>query len=136
MNFDSPYSADHKLLKPPKAAKAVKAGHATNVFFYMNSMSSMIIPTTLWEATLESPIGIFEAFPAYAVRELMENETEQLAAGLTHCMLAPLDMNCNILITDTEPKIKVSFVFEEIRVRVTSAMVECWRSFFSYFTNA
>ena len=53
----------------------------------MNSMSSMMVPTSLWEATIESEIGIFEAMPAYELRELMTHEAEHLATVKSHCIL-------------------------------------------------
>jgi hypothetical protein len=37
----------------------------------MNSMSDMIVPTSLWEATIDEQIGIFAALAAYEVRELL-----------------------------------------------------------------
>ena len=57
--------------RTPKEVLAVKEGHVKDFFIYVNSMSDMAVPTSLWEATQDSPIGIFEAMAAYELRELL-----------------------------------------------------------------
>ena len=70
LNFKEMHSSE-TYNTVPKSVLAVKEGNVSNFFIYINSMSDMAIPTSLWEATLESPIGIFEAIAAYELRELM-----------------------------------------------------------------
>ena len=38
---------------------------------YVNTMSEMLIPTSLWQATKDAPTGIYSAISASEVRELM-----------------------------------------------------------------
>lgn len=102
----------------------------------MNSMSSMMVPTSLWEATYDSEIGIFEAMPAYELRELMTHEAEHLGRVKSHCILEPMNLKCSIVIGESEPKIRYGLILEQFNIRMTSSMIECFRNFFAYFTNA
>lgn len=52
----------------------MKEGQVKDFFIYVNSMSDMAIPTSLYEATIDSPIGIFEALAAYELRELLVSQ--------------------------------------------------------------
>ena len=78
----------------------------------MNSMSSMMVPTSLWEATYDSEIGIFEAMPAYELRELMTDEAENLGRFKSHCILEPMNLKCSIVIGESEPKIRFGLILE------------------------
>jgi hypothetical protein len=42
-----------------------------NLKIYLNSFSAMNIPTTLWESTLNEPLGIFSAMEAVEVLDHM-----------------------------------------------------------------
>jgi hypothetical protein len=112
------------ITSSPRNVLAIKEGHCTNFFVYINSMSEMCIPTSLWEATLSSPIGIFEAFAAYELRELMVDETKNLSTGGDHCLLEPTTATCNIVLRDAAPKIKLALMLDDIRVRFTNSMFE------------
>ncbi|CAG9311835.1 unnamed protein product [Blepharisma stoltei] len=102
---------------------------------YMNSMAGMLIPTSLWEATLHSQIGIFEALPAYEVRDLILQEGEILSNHPTAALLSPVNGSLCITIAQEAPKLKISGIFEKITMRFSSAMAESIRNFFEYFTN-
>ena len=119
-----------------KGVMAVKEGSASNFFIYVNSMSDMAIPTGLWEATLDSPIGIFEAISACELRELMVSQQEILTMNPQFCILEPTSAQWNLIFGKTAPKIKLSLILPDIRTRMSTSMSECIKNFFAYFTNA
>ncbi len=99
-------------------------------------MSSMLIPTSLWEATQSSPIGIFDALPAYEVKELTLQESDIIFAGGNNCIISPLTTTFTITLDTEFPKLKACIpLLKPLEIRMTSAMVECSRFFFDYFTN-
>lgn len=71
--FKSVHSSDVSI-RTPKEVLAMKEGQVKDFFIYVNSMSDMAIPTSLYEATIDSPIGIFEALAAYELRELLVSQ--------------------------------------------------------------
>jgi len=135
LNFKEMHSSEI-YYTVPKGVMAVKEGNASNFFIYVNSMSDMAIPTSLWEATLDSPIGIFEALAAYELRELMVAQQEILTQNPQFCILEPTSAQWNLIFGKTAPKIKLSLILPEIRMRLSTAMSECVKNFFAYFTNA
>ena len=103
---------------------------------YLSSMSSMLIPTSLWEATQSSPIGIFDALPAFEVKELTLQESATIFTGGNNCIISPLTTTFTITLDTEFPKVKACIpLLKPLEIRLTAAMVECTRAFFEYFTN-
>jgi hypothetical protein len=122
--------------RTPNKQTTVKECYIEKMGIYMNSMSGMLVPTSLWEATLASPIGIFEAFPAYELREIILQESSEILSGRSSCTLIdPFDMALCITLSPVAPKLKISVILQKITMKFSAAMAECCRNFFDYFTN-
>jgi hypothetical protein len=101
---------------------------------YVNPVSGMLIPTSLWEETQQSQIGIFEAMPACDVRDLLLGEMEMLNSGASpSAVLQPADFALNFVIGT--PRVTMIGKLPVVQLSFTSAMAESMRSFFEYFTN-
>ena len=98
-------------------------------------MASIVIPTSLWEGTITSEIGIFEAFPAYEVRELIIQQSEMLSRSHPSTFLEPTNGKICITLHDDAPTIKMVGAVERASCVFTTAMAECMRNFFDYCTN-
>jgi Vacuolar sorting-associated protein 13, N-terminal/N-terminal region of Chorein or VPS13 len=107
--------------------------HTFGVYIY--SMASVVIPTSLWEATISSEIGIFEAFPAYEVRDLIISQSEMLCNSNSSTLLTPTNGKICIVMHEEAPKLKAVGVIDKLQCRFTAAMAECIRNFFDYCTN-
>ena len=127
---------NNKFLKrQPRKNSTVKEIAITKLGIYIYSMASVVIPTSLWEATIHSEIGIFEAFPAYEVRELIIQQSEMLSNSHPSTFIQPTNGKLCITLNDDAPVIKVVGVVERVDCVFTSAMAECMRNFFDYCTN-
>lgn len=98
---------------------------------YLNPLSGLLIPTSLWEATLSSPIGIFDALPAYELRDLMLQEA-RLACS-TQSLLAPISLKATIRLK--EKGAAMTLPLPVLRVRFTAEMMACVRSFQDYVAS-
>ena len=98
---------------------------------YFNPLSGMLVPTSLWEATLSSPIGIFDALPAYELRELMLQEAQFACSA--HSLLAPISLKGAIRLK--EKGVAIALPLPKLQVRVTSDMMESVRSFQDYVVS-
>ena len=133
--FAGPES-DEVTKKTSRRGAIAKEINVTNFSVYLTSMSSMLIPTSLWEATQSSPIGIFDALPAFEVKELTLQESEIIFEGGSNCIISPVTTNFTITLDTEAPKVKACVpLLKPVEIRMTAAMVECSRSFFEYFTN-
>lgn len=113
----------------------VKEATFTNFAVYVYSMASVVIPTSLWEATVLSEIGIFEAFPAYEVREMIIEQSEMLSSGHSSTFIEPTHGKFCITLHDEAPTMKITGFIEKVTCKFTAAMAECMRNFFDYCTN-
>lgn len=133
--FSSPDS-DEVTKKSTRRGAIAKEISVKNFSVYLCSMSSMLIPTSLWEATQSSPIGIFDALPAYEVKELTLQESDTIFAGGNNCIISPVTTTFTITLDTEFPKVKACIpLLKPLEVRITAAMVDCSRAFFEYFTN-
>lgn len=102
--------------------------------FYINPISGMLIPTSLWEETQQSQIGIFEAMPACDVRDLLLHEMEMMLSGASpFAVVQPIDCGVNLVMGS--PAISVVAKLPVFQLNFTASMAEAMRSFFEYFTN-
>ena len=119
---------------PPKNA-TVKEINLTSFAMYISSMSSVLIPTSLWEATLPSEIGIFEALPAYEVRDLFIMESSALSKDHPCTFISPTNVQLSVSFYEKAPTLRVSTFINKAVVQFSSSMAECMRNFFDYVTN-
>ena len=105
----------------------------TNFVVYMSPLSGMLIPTSLWEATLSSPIGIFDALPAYEIRELILQESRDKFNGSRDNFISPVTLQCWVQLGDKG--VNVCLPLPAVTVKMTSAMAESMNSFMDYFVN-
>lgn len=113
-----------------------KQGILLGLSVFVTSMSSMLIPTSLWEETENSSIGIFSAFPAYEIRNLMIQEAENLKAGCQSQVLSHLTVRFSTAISTASPCVKVVAAVDELAVRVSDTAAECLRNLKDYVENA
>ena len=125
--------------KPVKVRSSNKTGlkevTLSNFSVYIYSMASMFIPTSLYEDTINSNIGIFEAFPAYEVRELILQQSKALAKGSPSTFLEPTMVRCCISFSDEFPNFKAVCFVDHLSINFTPAMAECLRNFWDYCKN-
>ncbi|OMJ95915.1 hypothetical protein SteCoe_644 [Stentor coeruleus] len=114
---------------------SVKQGKIKSLSLHVNSMSGMLIPTTLWEGTLSSEIGIFEAFPACDVRELILQEGRMLVTDQTHHLLSPFSIEFCLTISQEKPFYKFSCLCDRMNLTISSSMGECLLNFREYTQN-
>ena len=119
----------------PRKNAIVKEINLSSFAMYIYSMSSVLIPTSLWEATLPSEIGIFEALPAYEVRDLFIMESTTLSKGHASTFISPTNIQLSVSFYEEAPTLRVSTFIEKAEVKFSSSMSECIRNFFDYVTN-
>jgi len=117
-----------------KRGETVKDCRVENLGVYINSMAGMLVPTSLWEETRKSPIGIFEAFPASEVRNLLLEEPEFIFKDKSATLVSPLNAQACLVLRE-DSSIKLSGFCREVSISYNSAMAECMRNFFEYFSN-
>lgn len=98
-------------------------------------MAGMLIPTSLWEATLDSPIGIFSAFPASDVKNIILDESH-LVTDEHASFIQPFSVTASLTLPNEGNHLKFSALCDFMRIRYSSAMAECFRNFSEYFTNS
>ena len=127
---------DLKVLKRnPRKNAVVKEVIFQNFAMYICSMASVVIPTSLWEATIRSEIGIFEAFPAYEVREIIIQESRALSSAHSSTFIEPTNINLCISFYEEAPTFRLSGVVDKVKCCFSASMAECIRNFFDYCTN-
>ena len=114
----------------------VKEGKIKALGVYLTSMAGMLIPYSLWEATINSEIGIFEGIAAYELRDLLLQETENLRNNENSTLLYPLNADFSITISQEKPLLKVSGICDKLLLKLSSSMSECLRNFNEYYVNA
>ena len=119
----------------PRKNAIVKEINLNSFAMYIYSMSSVLIPTSLWEATLSSEIGIFEALPAYEVRDLFIMESTTLSKDHPSTFISPTNIQLSVSFYEEAPTLRVSTFIEKATVKFSSSMSECIRNFFDYVTN-
>lgn len=128
--------SDNKVVKVRSSGKSgVKDVSFNNFSVYVYSMASMFIPTSLYEDTINSRIGIFEAFPAYEIRDLILQQSKALAKGGPNTFLEPVTVKCCVSFGEEYPNFKVVGFIDKISVNFTPAMAECLRNFWDYCKN-
>ncbi|OMJ70881.1 hypothetical protein SteCoe_31042 [Stentor coeruleus] len=126
----------HELITQSLSKKSSAINGKINSFsLHVNSMSSMLIPTSLWEATLSSEIGIFEAFPACDVRDIILEEGKSLVTDKIHHLISPLNIEFCFTISPEEPFYRFSCVCDRVFITISSAMGECLQNFKDYTQN-
>jgi hypothetical protein len=125
-----------KRTKTPQKGASVKEGKLTNLAVYLTSMSGMLIPNTLWEATLNSPIGIFDAFPASELRNLILSQAESLKQDYSCSLLRPFSIDFCFSTGPEKPFLKFTALSERISATITAPMAECLRNLKEYYQNA
>ena len=118
-----------------RKGSTIKEISFTNLAIYIYSMASVVIPTSLWEATISSEIGIFDAFPAYEVREMIIQQSEMLSTAHPSTFVEPTHGKLCVTLHDEAPTLKVVGMVERVECKFTAAMAECMRNFFDYCTN-
>lgn len=113
----------------------VKEGKIKDLRVYLTSMAGMLIPTSLWEGTLHSEIGIFEALAAYEIKELMVHEESILMNNDSSTLLYPLSIDFTVTISQDIPLLKFSGTCGRVLIKLSSAMAECLRNFHEYYLN-
>ncbi|OMJ83156.1 hypothetical protein SteCoe_16010 [Stentor coeruleus] len=121
--------------KQPRKNSTVKEIVITNVAVYIFSMASAVIPTTLWEGTFDSEIGIFDAFPAYEVRDLIIQQSKMLSKSHPSTFIEPTQAKICVTFNDDAPNLRAVGIIENVKCKFTPAMAECMRNFFDYCTN-
>ena len=114
----------------------VKEGKIKNLGIYLVSMSGMLIPTSLWEATLHSEIGIFDALAAYEIRDLLVQERNNQKNDYSSTLLSPLNIDFSATLSKEKPLLKLTAVCDTISIQFSSAMSECLRNLHEYYTSA
>jgi hypothetical protein len=107
----------------------------SNAAVYIYGMASVVIPTSLWEGTINSEIGIFEAFPAYEVREFIIHQSKLLSKDHASTFLQPTSAKACITFSEEFPELKAVGLVESISFKFTPVMAECLRNFYDYCTN-
>lgn len=131
VSFSHINSSELASERPASREDTCKSCVVRSLSVYFNPLSGMLIPTSLWEATLSSPIGIFDALPAYELRELMLQEAQ--SACSFHSLLAPISLKGAIRLK--EKGVAVTLPLPKLQVRVTPDMMESVRSFQDYVVS-
>ncbi|OMJ75937.1 hypothetical protein SteCoe_24833 [Stentor coeruleus] len=121
--------------RQPRKNSTVKEILITNAAIYIYLMASVVIPTSLWEGTFDSEIGIFDAFPAYEVRDLIIQQSKTLSKSHPSTFLEPTQAKICVTFNDEIPNLKAVGLIENVSCKFTPAMAECMRNFFDYCTN-
>ncbi|OMJ66801.1 hypothetical protein SteCoe_36233 [Stentor coeruleus] len=129
------YSDFKPSKRPPRKNAIVKDISFTNFAMYIYSMASVLIPTSLWEATIHSEIGIFEAFPAYEVRDLIIQESTTLSKSHPSTFIEPTNISMCISFYEEPPNLRIAGFIDKTQIKFTASMAECVRGFFEYCTN-
>ena len=129
------YKDGKSTKRNPRKNAIVKEINLNSFAMYIYSMSSVLIPTSLWEATLSSEIGIFEALPAYEVRDLFIMESTTLSKDHPSTFISPTNIQLSVSFYEDAPTLRVSTFIEKAIVKFSSSMSECIRNFFDYVTN-
>lgn len=135
MSFQASDSTEPISQKPRKGATA-KSISLSQLSIYASPMSSMLIPTSLWEATQSSPIGIFDALPAYEVKDLALAESSAIFAGGSQCVLSPVTTTFTLTLDTNKPRLKACISLKsQLQIRITAAMVDSVRGFWDYYMS-
>jgi len=133
--FQTSDSSETVSQRPHKGAIA-KAVSLDQLSLYVSPMSSMLIPTSLWEATQSSPIGIFDALPAYEVKDLALQESKAIFAEPSQCLLSPVTTTFTLTLDSVAPRLKVCISLQSpLRIRISAAMIDAVRGFWDYYTS-
>eukprot|EP00357_Protocruzia_adherens_P031598 CAMPEP_0115040288 /NCGR_PEP_ID=MMETSP0216-20121206/44698_1 /TAXON_ID=223996 /ORGANISM="Protocruzia adherens, Strain Boccale" /LENGTH=1397 /DNA_ID=CAMNT_0002421417 /DNA_START=274 /DNA_END=4467 /DNA_ORIENTATION=- len=147
--FNCIESMKYRDVKPiDKSNLILKTMHMKNVHIYWDSMSEMYVPRSLYEATIESPLGIFEAFPVEDIKELLLKDI--IKAGEkseTHSsLLLPMDISSNLVILDDENSkansvnaqrshVKMDILLTPCQVLIEKSMVADMMNFMEFLEN-
>ena len=127
---------DSKITKAkPTAKTSIKELSILTLSAYIYSMASVVIPTSLYESTINSKIGIFEAFPASDVRSFIIHQSKLLSKSHPSTFLDPTSGKFCISFSEEVPNFKVTGLVESLSVNFTPAMAECLRNFWDYSKN-
>lgn len=129
------YSDSKPTKRSPRKNAIVKDISFTSFAMYIYSMASVLIPTSLWEATIHSEIGIFEAFPAYEVRDLILQESATLSKSHSSTFIEPTNISMCVSFYEEAPTLRIAGFIEKVQIKFTASMAECVRDFFEYCTN-
>ncbi|OMJ96241.1 hypothetical protein SteCoe_204 [Stentor coeruleus] len=135
INFEWFLQGNKFSKRQPQKNSTVKEIIITNAAIYIYSMANIVIPTSLWEGTFDSEIGIFEAFPSYEVRDLIVQQSKMLSKSHPSTFLEPTQAKICVIFSDEIPNLKAIGLIENISCKFTPAMAECMRNFFDYCTN-
>ena len=119
--------------RAPRKDAVCKDFSLTNFVVYMSPLAGMLIPTSLWEATLSSPIGIFDALPAYEIRELILQESAEKFNGSLSNFISPMTLHLWLQLEDKG--FTLNLPLPAVTIRITSAMAASTKSFMDYFVN-
>ena len=129
------YKDGKSTKRNPRKNGIVKEINLSSFAMYIYSMASVLIPTSLWEATISSEIGIFDALPAYEVRDLILMESDMLCKDHSSTFISPTNIQLSVSFYEDAPTLRVSSFVDKVQVKFTSSMSECVRNFFDYCTN-
>lgn len=135
INFEWFLQGNKFSKRQPRKNSTVKEIIITNAAVYIYSMASVVIPTSLWEGTFDSEIGIFDAFPAYEVRDLILQQSKMLSKSHPSTFIEPTQAKICVTFNDEIPNLKAVGLIENVSCKFTPAMAECMRNFFDYCTN-
>ena len=130
-SFLSTSSSELTVDKPANTSDTYKTCVLKHFSVYLNPLCGMVIPTSLWEATVNSPIGIFDALPAFELRELLIQETE-LSTQL-YSLISPVSLTGFIRLK--EKGVAVSLSLPLLPVQISSDMVRRIKGFIDYVDN-
>lgn len=132
--FSSNDSSDVVKQRPRNGA-IVKEVAVTQLSVYLLPVSSMLIPTSLWEATQSSPIGIFDALPAYEVKEIALQESALISKSPSS-LLSPITTSFTLTLSTQPPRLKLCLSLSSpISLHITAAMVDTIRGFWDYYIS-
>ena len=127
---------DSKITKAkPSSKTSIKDLTVQNLSVYIYSMASVVIPTYLYESTINSKIGIFDAFPASDVRNFIIHQSKLLSKGHPSTFLDPTSIKLCISFAEEVPSFKITGLIESLSLNFTPAMAECLRNFRDYSQN-
>ncbi|OMJ68812.1 hypothetical protein SteCoe_33633 [Stentor coeruleus] len=129
------YTDSKPTKRSPRKNAIIKDITFSNFAMYIYSMASVLIPTSLWEATIHSEIGIFEAFPAYEVRDLIIQESTTLSKSHQSTFINPTNISLCVSFYEEAPTLRIAGLIEKVSIKFSAAMAECVRNFFDYCTN-
>lgn len=117
--------------RPRSREETCKSCSICSLSVYFNPLSGMLIPTSLWEATLSSPIGIFDALPAYELRELLLQEAQSVCS--VHSLLSPISVKGGIRLK--EKGVAIAIPLPKLQITLSPDIVKSLRSFQDYMVN-